>query len=106
MTNTADRDVILRAEQLTKVFRDFTAVDHVDLAVERGTIHALVGPNGAGKTTLFNVLSGFLKPTSGTITFDGRDITGKQPENIAHMGIARSFQITSLFEKLTALQHL
>ncbi len=102
----ATGDVILHAKGLTKTFRDFTAVDAVDLSVRRGTIHALVGPNGAGKTTLFNLLSGFLKPSAGTITYDGKDITGMQPENIAHLGIARSFQITSLFEKLTALQHL
>jgi branched-chain amino acid transport system ATP-binding protein len=99
-------DVVLRTTGLTKVFRGFTAVDGVDLEVRRGTVHALVGPNGAGKTTLFNLLSGFLKPTSGTIEHEGRDITGRQPEEIAHLGIARSFQITSLFDKLTARQHL
>lgn len=103
---TPEGEVILRAEGLTKNFRDFTAVDSVDLTVRQGTVHALVGPNGAGKTTLFNLLSGFLKPTAGRIVFNGRDITGRQPEDIAHLGIARSFQITSLFEKLTALQHL
>jgi branched-chain amino acid transport system ATP-binding protein len=99
-------DVVLRTRGLTKVFRGFTAVDAVDLEVRRGTVHALVGPNGAGKTTLFNLLSGFLKPTSGTIEHEGRDIAGRQPEEIAHLGIARSFQITSLFDKLTARQHL
>ena len=97
---------LLVARGLTKEFRGFTAVNNVDLDVETGTIHALVGPNGAGKTTLFNLLSGFLTPTSGTITFDGLDITGKQPEVIAHLGVARSFQITSLFDNLTALEHL
>jgi branched-chain amino acid transport system ATP-binding protein len=76
----APTDVVLRTNGLTKVFRGFTAVDGVDLAVRRGTVHALVGPNGAGKTTLFNLLSGFLKPTSGTIEHEGRDITGRQPE--------------------------
>ncbi|WP_157155634.1 MULTISPECIES: ABC transporter ATP-binding protein [unclassified Diaminobutyricimonas] len=97
---------LLKAEALTKDFRGFTAVKSVDLTVEEGTVHALVGPNGAGKTTLFNLLSGFLQPTSGTITFDGADITGKQPEQIVHLGIARSFQITSLFDNLTPLEHL
>ncbi|WP_168627952.1 MULTISPECIES: ABC transporter ATP-binding protein [unclassified Cryobacterium] len=99
-------DHLLTASGLTKDFRGFTAVKQVDLSVERGTVHALVGPNGAGKTTLFNLLTGFLTPTSGTITFDGKDITGLQPENIAHLGIARSFQITSLFDNMTALEHL
>ena len=99
-------DVILSTRGLTKEFRGFTAVNSVDLDVHEGDVHALVGPNGAGKTTLFNLLSGFLKPTSGTITYAGQDITGKQPENIAHLGIARSFQITSLFDKMTALEHL
>lgn len=97
---------ILSTHGLTKEFRGFTAVDHVDLDVHEGTIHALVGPNGAGKTTLFNLLSGFLRPTSGKTIFAGEDITGRQPEDIVHLGIARSFQITSLFDKLTALEHL
>src|SRR6188508_3839043 len=96
----------LRTHRLVRDFRGFRAVDRVDLVVADGSVHALVGPNGAGKTTLFNLLSGFLTPTSGTITFDGRDITGKQPEEIAHLGVASSFQITSLFDNLTALEHL
>ena len=102
MTTGTERQALLSTRALTKDFRGFTAVRHVDLDVAVGSVHALVGPNGAGKTTLFNLLSGFLTPTSGTITFDGRDITGKQPEEIAHLGVARSFQITSLFDNLTA----
>jgi branched-chain amino acid transport system ATP-binding protein len=97
---------LLRASGLTMEFRGFRAVDGVDLDVADGTVHALVGPNGAGKTTLFNMLTGFLTPTGGSITFDGRDITGLQPEQIAPLGIARSFQITSLFEQMTLLEHL
>jgi branched-chain amino acid transport system ATP-binding protein len=97
---------LLETRSLTKEFRGFRAVSGVDLAVERGTIHALVGPNGAGKTTLFNLLTGFLTPTSGTVHFDGQDITGKAPEQIAPLGIARSFQITSLFEAMTLQEHL
>ncbi|GAA4370311.1 ABC transporter ATP-binding protein [Agromyces bauzanensis] len=106
MTAGTDQRPLLSTRALTKNFRGFTAVRHVDLDVAVGSIHALVGPNGAGKTTLFNLLSGFLTPTSGTIILDGQDITGKQPENIAHLGVARSFQITSLFDNLTALEHL
>jgi len=97
---------LLQTSGLTKDFRDFRAVNEVDLRISEGTIHALVGPNGAGKTTLFNLLTGFLKPTSGSIMHRGSDITGKAPEQIAHLGIARSFQITSLFDQLTALEHL
>jgi branched-chain amino acid transport system ATP-binding protein len=99
-------ETLLQTRSLTKEFRGFRAVDDVDLVVRTGTVHALVGPNGAGKTTLFNLLTGFLSPTSGTIEFAGQDITGKPPEVIAHRGIARSFQITSLFDALTLREHL
>jgi branched-chain amino acid transport system ATP-binding protein len=97
---------LLQTRELTKEFRGFRAVSDVSLTVAEGTIHALVGPNGAGKTTLFNLLTGFLAPTSGQILFRGEDITGKQPEQIAHLGIARSFQITSLFDQMSAVDHV
>ncbi len=97
---------LLEVQGLTKDFRGFRAVDNVDLAVEEGTVHALVGPNGAGKTTLFNMLTGFIKPTAGRIRFSGEDVTGLPPERIARRRMARSFQITSLFEQLTALEHV
>ncbi len=97
---------LLEVQGLTKDFRGFRAVDNVDLAVEEGTVHALVGPNGAGKTTLFNMLTGFVKPTTGQIRFAGEDVTGLPPERIARRRMARSFQITSLFEQLTALEHV
>jgi branched-chain amino acid transport system ATP-binding protein len=87
-------------------FSGFVAVNGVDLDVEAGTVHALVGPNGAGKTTLFNLLTGFLKPTGGRIELDGEDVTGLPPERIAQRGVARSFQITSLFEELTLVEHV
>ena len=103
---TSSGAAMLRTVDLTKDFRGFTAVNAVNLDVAEGTIHALVGPNGAGKTTLFNLLTGFLSPTSGQILLRGRDIAGKQPEQIAHLGVARSFQITSLFEEMTLLEHL
>ena len=99
-------ETLLQTRSLTKEFRGFRAVSDVDLVVQTGTVHALVGPNGAGKTTLFNLLTGFLEPTSGTIEYDGHDITGKRPVDIAHLGIARSFQITSLFDGLTLREHL
>lgn len=101
----SDGAVIMTAG-LSKSFRGFTAVDRVDLTVTTGEVHALVGPNGAGKTTLFNLLTGFLKPSAGQITLAGRDITGSSPERIAQLGVARSFQITNLFEQLTLQQHV
>ncbi|MBC6459643.1 ABC transporter ATP-binding protein [Actinomadura sp. HBU206391] len=97
---------ILMARGLAKEFRGFRAVDGVDLDVAEGKVHALVGPNGAGKTTLFNLLTGFLKPTAGRITLGGQDLTGKNPEQVARLGVARSFQITSLFTQMTARGHL
>jgi branched-chain amino acid transport system ATP-binding protein len=103
---TSTSEVALRTEGLTKDFRGFRAVDEVDLEVHEGGIHALVGPNGAGKTTLFNLLTGFISPSGGRITVFGEDVTGLQPEQIAHKGVARSFQITSLFENLTPREHV
>ncbi|GAA0911898.1 ABC transporter ATP-binding protein [Virgisporangium aurantiacum] len=97
---------ILTTRGLRKEFRGFTAVDGVDLAVAEGSVHALVGPNGAGKTTLFNMLTGFLRPSAGTIDLDGRDITGLPPERIAGLGVARSFQITTLFPALSVRDHV
>ena len=97
---------ILATDKLTRDFRGLRAVNGVSLRVEEGTVHALVGPNGAGKTTLFNMLTGFLKPTSGRIAFRGEDVTGLPPERMARRGMGRSFQITSLFEPLTVLEHV
>ncbi len=98
--------VLLETRRLTKEFRGFRAVNSVDLRVEEGTVHALVGPNGAGKTTLFNMLSGFLKPTDGRVLLAGEDVTKLPPEKIARRGVGRSFQITSLFEQLTVVEHV
>jgi branched-chain amino acid transport system ATP-binding protein len=96
----------LSTHALCKDFRGFRAVDSVDLTVPAGAVHALVGPNGAGKTTLFNLLTGFLRPTEGRIEVAGADVTGLPPERIARRGVARSFQITSLFDQLTAREHV
>jgi branched-chain amino acid transport system ATP-binding protein len=103
---TAGERVAVRTQSLTKVFRGFRAVDAVNLEVREGSVHALVGPNGAGKTTLFNLLTGFIAPTSGTITVFDEDVTGRPPEQIARRGVARSFQITSLFDTLTGREHV
>ncbi|MGZ8292978.1 MAG: ABC transporter ATP-binding protein [Telluria sp.] len=99
-------DVILETKSLTKEFKGFTAVNDVNLKVQRGHIHALIGPNGAGKTTCFNLLTKFLVPTSGQILFNGRDITHARPAQIARMGIIRSFQISAVFPHLTVLQNV
>ena len=97
---------ILETRRLTKEFKGFVAVQNVDLKVRRGSIHALIGPNGAGKTTCFNLLTRFLAPTSGQILFNGRDITGARPAQIARMGIIRSFQISAVFPHMTVLENV
>ena len=99
-------DIILETRALTKEFKGFVAVNKVDLKVVRGSIHALIGPNGAGKTTCFNLLTKFLIPTSGQILFDGTDITGEAPANIARRGVIRSFQISAVFPHLTVLENV
>jgi branched-chain amino acid transport system ATP-binding protein len=99
-------EVILQAQGLSKEFLGFCAVDSVDLAVRRGSVHALIGPNGAGKTTVFNLLTGFVKPTAGRIRFNGIDITGESPEQIARRGMVRSFQISATFPHLTLLENV
>jgi branched-chain amino acid transport system ATP-binding protein len=97
---------ILETEGLTKEFRGFTAVDSVDLKIKRHDVHALIGPNGAGKTTVFNLLTKFLTPTRGKITFNGRDITAAKPAEIARMGVIRSFQISAVFPHMTARENV
>jgi branched-chain amino acid transport system ATP-binding protein len=102
----ADTDFILETDGLTKEFRGFVAVKDVSLRIRRGSIHALIGPNGAGKTTCFNLLTHFLVPTRGRIRFQGRDITGSSPADIARRGLVRSFQISAVFPHLTVLENV
>jgi branched-chain amino acid transport system ATP-binding protein len=99
-------DYILATEGLTKEFLGFTAVRGVDLKIRRGTIHALIGPNGAGKTTVFNLLTKFLEPTAGRITFNGRDITRERPAAVARLGMVRSFQISAVFPHLSVRENV
>lgn len=99
-------DIILETRGLTKEFKGFVAVNNVDLAIRRGTIHALIGPNGAGKTTCFNLLTHFLVPSRGTIFYNGREITGARPATIAKLGLVRSFQISAVFPHLTVLENV
>src|SRR5271165_4826811 len=92
---------LLSTRGLVKEFAGFHAVDGVDLDVPETQTLAIIGPNGAGKTTFFNLLSGFLKPTAGSITFRGQDITKLDAASVARAGIVRSFQISSIFPHLT-----
>ena len=99
-------DVILETRDLTKEFKGFTAVDRVNLRVQRGHVHALIGPNGAGKTTCFNLLTKFLAPTAGTIHLNGSDITQERPARIARRGVIRSFQISAVFPHWSVLDNV
>ncbi len=104
--NQPTHDTILETRSLTKEFKGFVAVSSIDLKVRRGQIHALIGPNGAGKTTCFNLLTKFIKPSSGKILFNGVDITGERPAHIARRGIIRSFQISAVFPHLSVLENV
>lgn len=99
-------DYILEAAALVKEFRGFRAVNGVELKVRRGAVHALIGPNGAGKTTVFNLLTKFLEPTSGRISYKGEEITHARPADLARRGLVRSFQISAVFPHLTALENV
>jgi branched-chain amino acid transport system ATP-binding protein len=99
-------DFILVTDGLTKDFAGFVAVNGVNLAIRRGSIHAFIGPNGAGKTTCFNLLTKFLKPTRGRIVFNGSDITDLRPAEVAQLGLVRSFQISAVFPHLTVLENV
>lgn len=98
--------MVLEIGKLTKAFGGLTAVNEVDLNVTEGHIQAVIGPNGAGKSTFFNLISGFHPPTTGIITFEGKDITKMPPNKIAKLGIARTFQTTNLFEDATVLDNV
>jgi branched-chain amino acid transport system ATP-binding protein len=98
-------EVLLTARELCRRFGGLVAVDHVSLTLTRGEIHAVIGPNGAGKSTLVNLLSGELKPSSGTVTLRDGDITGWSADRIARRGVARTFQHTSVFPTFTAFEN-
>ena len=97
---------LLQVENVSQHFGSLVAVNGVSLAVQPGELHAVIGPNGAGKTTFFNLISGFFKPTSGRILFDGKDITLLPPHERVAMGMARTFQITGIFPELTVRENL
>lgn len=96
----------LQAVHLVKDFKGFRATNNVTLTINEGEIHAIIGPNGAGKTTLFNLLSGFLKPTSGEVHLFGERIDALQPFQIVRRGLSRSFQISSVFPTMTVRENV
>lgn len=97
---------MLEVSGISKSFGGFRAVSSVSLNVDTRQIAAVIGPNGAGKSTLFNLITGHLRPDTGSVQFDGRDITGAPPHRICRMGIGRSFQRTNIFPRLTVFENL
>lgn len=97
---------ILATRGLTCDFGAFRAVDGVSLDIRKGSITGLIGPNGAGKSTLFNLLTGFLRPTAGTVTLQGHNVTGLSPEQLFAMGLGRTFQIPRPFSRMTVLENV
>lgn len=97
---------MLETRKLTKHFKGLKAVGDLDLDVGAGEIAGIIGPNGAGKTTVFNLVTGFLRPTSGKIIFNGKDITGLKPHSIAGLGIVRTFQLDRIFHNFTVLENV
>jgi len=99
-------DPIIQTKKLKKQFGGLVAVNEVDFVLEQGEIRGLIGPNGSGKTTLINLISGVYEPTSGEVTFKGKNITGWTPNRIAQRGILRSFQIPRLFGNMTLIENM
>ena len=97
---------ILKIQNLTKNFGNVSAVSNVSIEVEEGTIHSIIGPNGAGKSTFFNMISGVIPPSEGSVYYKDRDITGFESYKLPHMGIAKCFQITNVFPKLTVRENV
>ncbi len=98
--------VLLEAKGVSKRFGGLIAVDTLDYTVETRSINSIIGPNGAGKTTFFNVVTGYYKPTTGKVLFDGREISGLRPNRLTRIGIGRTFQTIRLFNNLTALENV
>lgn len=98
--------MLLEITGLTRYFGGLAAVRNFNMHIKEGELLGLIGPNGAGKTTIFNLITSIYKPTAGKIIFDGRDITGKKPHEIAGLGIGRTFQLNPLFSNFTVLQNV
>lgn len=97
---------LLKVEGVTKSFGGLQALSGCSLSVEKGSIAGLIGPNGSGKTTLFNVITGYVKPDAGTVTFEERDITSASPSQVFTLGVGRTFQITRIFPRITVLENM
>ena len=97
---------MLEIQNLTKRFGGLSAVHDISISFEKNRINAIIGPNGAGKTTFFNLISGAIPPTSGKIMFDGQDVTGLRADQVAQLGISRTFQTTTLFDRASVLDNL
>jgi branched-chain amino acid transport system ATP-binding protein len=107
MTNDpSPPQVILRTKGVSKKFGKFVALKGVSAQFPKGAITSIIGPNGAGKSTYFNLLSGAFPPTTGTVEFEGRDVTGMEQHRFAHLGIAKSFQITNVFPQLSTRENI
>lgn len=104
--NSSSKEVILRTRGVGKSFGKFVALHNISAEFTKGAVTSIIGPNGAGKSTYFNLLSGALRPTSGSVEFEGRDVTGLPQHRFAHMGIAKSFQITNVFPKLSTRENV
>lgn len=101
-----NRPLLLQVENLSKSFRGLRALDNYNLILTQGELLGIIGPNGAGKTTLFNLLTSVVRPSGGRIRFNGTDVTHFRPEQIARLGIARTFQKVRLFKPLSALENV
>ncbi|MEC4721214.1 ABC transporter ATP-binding protein [Noviherbaspirillum sp. CPCC 100848] len=99
-------DILIQTEAVTRRFGGFTALKNVSVGFERGKLTSIIGPNGAGKSTYFNVLSGAFPPSEGRVVFDGQDLAGKKQHDFAHIGIAKSFQITNIFPNFSVLENV
>jgi ABC-type branched-subunit amino acid transport system ATPase component len=97
---------LLKVEGVTKSFGGLQALSGCSLSVEKGSIAGLIGPNGSGKTTLFNVITGYVKPDAGTVTFEGRDITAARPSRVFTLGVGRTFQITRIFPRISVIENM
>lgn len=97
---------LLEAHNISKAFGGVQALNGVSLSVEKGSITGLIGPNGSGKTTLFNVMTGYVTPDSGSVTFDGSDITAARPNRVFGLGVGRTFQLTRIFARMTVLENM
>ena len=98
--------VLLETDRISRAFGLMLAVNRLNLEVKKGELKSIIGPNGAGKTTLFNLISGKMRPTQGTVRFKGEDITALPPNVVAQKGLARSFQITNIFPDLTVFENV